>query len=128
MLILKPYYTKILDEIVVVSKKCYYSNTPIISFNFYSSTTANNLKVIDKKLGDLQKKRKKAQAELESFRLKEREIADKIEEDAKELEKMASKQTVFQVKTVSFMKKFSQATNFVSQKPKIGLQKFKGFG
>lgn len=59
--------------------------------------TGANLKLLDKKLGDIQKKRKKAQAELESHRLKEREIADKIEEDAKELEKMASKQTVFQV-------------------------------
>lgn len=57
--------------------------------------TSTNLKLLDKKLADIQKKRKKAQAELESFRLKEREIADKIEEDAKELEKMASKQTVF---------------------------------
>merc|ERR1712193_170484 len=59
-------------------------------------TTGNNLKGLDKKLADLTKKRKKAQVELESYRLKEREIADKIEEDAKELGKMASKQTVFQ--------------------------------
>ena len=59
--------------------------------------TGANLKLLDKKLGDIQKKRKKAQVELETHRLKEREIADKIEEDAKELEKMASKQTVFQV-------------------------------
>jgi hypothetical protein len=36
-------------------------------------------------------------SELEAFRLREREIADEIEEDAKELEKMASKQTVLQV-------------------------------
>ena len=71
------------------------------------------MKVIDKKLGDLQKKRKKAQAELESFRLKEREIADKIEEDAKELEKMASKQTVFQVKiNGKFTQKFFTNDNF----------------
>ncbi len=59
--------------------------------------TNENLKALDKKLGEIQKKRKKAQAELESYRLREREIADKIEEDAKELEKMASKQTVLQV-------------------------------
>ena len=51
-----------------------------------------NLKGLDKKLAEIQKKRKKAQVELESYRLKEREIADKIEEDAKELEKMATKQ------------------------------------
>ena len=59
--------------------------------------TNENLKTLDKKLGELQKKRKKSQTELESYRLREREIADKIEEDAKELEKMASKQTVLQV-------------------------------
>ncbi len=60
--------------------------------------TNENLKALDKKLAEIQKKRKKAQAELESYRLREREIADKIEEDAKELEKMASKQTVLQVR------------------------------
>jgi structural maintenance of chromosome 3 (chondroitin sulfate proteoglycan 6) len=60
--------------------------------------TNENLKNLDKKLGEVQKKRKKSQAELEAYRLREREIADKIEEDAKELEKMASKQTVLQVR------------------------------
>ena len=64
--------------------------------------TSNNLRTIEKKLTDIQKKRKKAQGELESYRLKEREIADKIEEDAKELEKMASKQTVLQVNYIFF--------------------------
>ena len=49
-------------------------------------------------MGEVQKKRKKSQAELEAARLREREVAEKIEEDAKELEKMASKQTVLQVK------------------------------
>ena len=66
------------------------------------------MKALDKKLGDIQKKRKKAQQELESFRLKEREIADKIEEDAKELEKMASKQTVFQAKIEECTKKIRE--------------------
>ena len=64
--------------------------------------TNESLKALDKKLGEVQKKRKKSQAELESYRLREREIADKIEEDAKELEKMASKQTVLQVGVYSF--------------------------
>merc|ERR1719445_2546892 len=66
--------------------------------------TGANLKLLDKKLGDIQKKRKKAQAELESHRLKEREI----EEDAKELEKMASKQTVFQTKIEDCTKKIRE--------------------
>ena len=62
-------------------------------------------KKLEKSLQDIQKKRKKAQGELESHRLTEREIADKIEEDAKELEKMASKQTVFQAKIQDCTKK-----------------------
>ena len=66
------------------------------------------MKAVDKKLADLTKKRKKAQVELESYRLKEREIADKIEEDAKELEKMASKQTVFQAKIEECTKKIRE--------------------
>ena len=45
---------------------------------------------------------------MESYRLKEREIADKIEEDAKELEKMASKQTVFQAKIEECTKKIRE--------------------
>jgi len=72
------------------------------------ATTGTNLKALDKKLADIQKKRKKAQQELESYRLKEREIADKIEEDAKELEKMASKQTVFQAKIEECTKKIRE--------------------
>jgi len=71
-------------------------------------STGTNLKGLDKKLAEIQKKRKKAQVELESYRLKEREIADKIEEDAKELEKMASKQTVFQAKIEECTKKIRE--------------------
>jgi hypothetical protein len=40
--------------------------------------TNENLKALDKKLTEVQKKRKKSQAELESYRLREREIADKV--------------------------------------------------
>jgi len=53
----------------------------------------------------VQKKRKKCQGELESHRLREREIADKIEEDAKDLERMAAKQTVFQQRIQECTKK-----------------------
>merc|ERR1712223_1064211 len=63
---------------------------------------------LEKKLADMQKKHKKAKAELESHRLREREVADKIEEDAKELEKMASKQTVFQNKIEECTKKIRE--------------------
>merc|ERR1711874_667126 len=60
--------------------------------------TWENMGVLDKKLSDVVKRRKKAQAELESARLREREIQEKIEEDARELERMASKQTGLQAK------------------------------
>ena len=66
---------------------------------------AENCRSLDKKLADVQKKRKKCQGELESHRLREREIADKIEEDAKDLERMAAKQTVFQQRIQECTKK-----------------------
>merc|ERR1711997_719243 len=56
-------------------------------------------------MGELQKRRKKSQAELEAHRLKEREIADQIEEDAKDLERMASKQTTYNTKIAECTKK-----------------------
>merc|ERR1712227_1078720 len=70
--------------------------------------TKNNMKGLDKNLQEVVKKRKKYQAELEASRLREREIQDKIEEDAKELERMASKQTVLQQKIQECTKKIRE--------------------
>merc|ERR1719291_51801 len=70
--------------------------------------TKGNMKGLDKNLQDVIKKRKKYQAELEASRLREREIQDKIEEDAKELERMASKQTVLQQKIQDCTKKIRE--------------------
>ena len=70
--------------------------------------TKGNMKGLDKNLQDVIKKRKKYQAELEASRLREREIQDKIEEDAKELERMASKQTVLQQKIQECTKKIRE--------------------
>merc|ERR1719291_1441719 len=70
--------------------------------------TKGNMKGLDKNLQDVIKKRKKSQAELEASRLREREIQDKIEEDAKELERMASKQTVLQQKIQECTKKIRE--------------------
>ena len=88
-----------LQEISVEDRKRQLENTTseLSELEERIDTTSSNLKNLEKKLADMQKKHKKAKAELDSHRLKEREVADKIEEDAKELEKMASKQTVFQV-------------------------------
>merc|ERR1712200_128292 len=71
-------------------------------------STTLSMKALDKNLTDITKKRKKAQAELEASRLREREIQDKIEEDAKELEQMASKQTVLQQKIEECTKKIRE--------------------
>ncbi len=89
-----------LQEISVEDRKRQLDNTQneLESLDSRINKTVDQLRVLEKRLVDVQKKRKKAQGELESHRLREREIADKIEEDAKELEKMASKQTVFQAK------------------------------
>merc|ERR1711953_1592585 len=70
--------------------------------------TKTNMKGLDKNLQEVVKKRKKYQAELEASRLREREIQDKIEEDAKELERMASKQTVLQQKIQDCTKKIRE--------------------
>ena len=94
-----------LQEISVEDRKRQLENTTseLSELEERIDTTSGNLKNLEKKLADMQKKHKKAKAELDSHRLKEREVADKIEEDAKELEKMASKQTVFQVFEFVFM-------------------------
>merc|ERR1712038_209410 len=63
---------------------------------------------LENSLADIVKKRKKSQAELEASRLREREVQEKIEEDAKELEKMASKQTVLQQKIQECTKKIRE--------------------
>lgn len=63
------------------------------------------MKTAERKLMEMQKRRKKSQAELEAHRLKEREIADQIEEDAKDLERMASKQTTYNTKIAECTKK-----------------------
>ena len=99
-----------LQEISVEDRKRQLENTSgeLESLDSRINQTSDSLRVLEKRLVDVQKKRKKAQGELESHRLREREIADKIEEDAKELEKMASKQTVFQAKIQECTKKIRE--------------------
>jgi len=96
-----------LQEISVEDRGNHLENTTaeLESLEKRNESTQDNLKVLEKKLQDVQKKRKKCQGELESHRLREREIADKIEEDAKDLERMASKQTVFQQRIQECTKK-----------------------
>merc|ERR1739844_737139 len=66
--------------------------------------TKTNMKGLDKNLQEVVKKRKKYQAELEASKLREREI----QEDAKELERMASKQTILQQKIQECTKKIRE--------------------
>jgi structural maintenance of chromosome 3 (chondroitin sulfate proteoglycan 6) len=74
-----------LQEISVEDRKRQLENTTseLSELEERIDTTSSNLKNLEKKLADMQKKHKKAKAELDSHRLKEREVADKIEEDAK---------------------------------------------
>merc|ERR1719245_2344662 len=99
-----------LQEISVEDRKRQLENTTseMSDLEERNGTTAENCRSLDKKLADVQKKRKKCQGELESHRLREREIADKIEEDAKDLERMAAKQTVFQQKIEECTKKIRE--------------------
>merc|ERR1712223_2035885 len=96
-----------LQEISVEDRKRQLENTTseLEALDKRYTTTSEAMKTAEKKLQDVQKKRKKCQGELESHRLKEREIADKIEEDAKDLERMAAKQTVFQQRIQECTKK-----------------------
>lgn len=99
-----------LQEISVEDRKRQLENTTgeLAELEKRIDTSNSSIKVLEKRLTDIQKKRKKAQGELETHRIREREIADKIEEDAKELEKMASKQTVFQAKIEECTKKIRE--------------------
>ncbi|CAG0919332.1 unnamed protein product [Notodromas monacha] len=58
----------------------------------------SQLKALDKKLQDLSKKHKSAQTELDKWKSREKEILGRMEADARDLEKMASKQTLYQDK------------------------------
>jgi structural maintenance of chromosome 3 (chondroitin sulfate proteoglycan 6) len=56
------------------------------------------LKDIEKKVTELAKKQKNAQQELEKWRISEKEAQDSMEEDARSLDKMATKQNLLQKK------------------------------
>ncbi|GFS26293.1 structural maintenance of chromosomes protein [Elysia marginata] len=60
---------------------------------------------VDSNLDKLNKEQKQLQTQLESWRGKERDIQDKIGEDAKELDKISQKQTVLVKKKEDCMKK-----------------------
>lgn len=96
-----------LQEISVEDRKRQLEHTSgeLESLEKRYESTSENLKGAEKRLADFQKRRKKGQGELEAHRLREREIADKIEEDAKDLERMASKQTVYNQKIQECTKK-----------------------
>lgn len=57
-----------------------------------------SLKDIEKKVSELSKKQRSAQQELEKWRAQEKEAQDSMEEDARSLDKMATKQNLLQKK------------------------------
>ena len=96
-----------LQEISVEDRKRQLENTSseLEALDKRYGITSESMKTAERKLMEMQKRRKKSQAELEAHRLKEREIADQIEEDAKDLERMASKQTTYNTKIAECTKK-----------------------
>merc|ERR1719266_12489 len=96
-----------LQEISVEDRKRQLENTSseLEALDKRYGITSESMKTAERKLTEMQKRRKKSQAELEAHRLKEREIADQIEEDAKDLERMASKQTTYNTKIAECTKK-----------------------
>ncbi|KAK4311331.1 hypothetical protein Pmani_017158 [Petrolisthes manimaculis] len=65
----------------------------------------NQYKDVEKRVSDHQKKEKTLKSELEKAKVKEKEVMERMEEDAKDLEKMASKQTLLHQKIDECTKK-----------------------
>lgn len=59
---------------------------------------STNLKDTEKKLSELMKKQRSANSELDKWRTQEKEAQEALEEDARSLDKMATKQNMLQKK------------------------------
>ncbi|XP_046992407.1 structural maintenance of chromosomes protein 3 [Schistocerca americana] len=65
-------------------------------------------KAVEKKVQEALKKQKNEQVEQDTWKQKEKEIQEKIDEDAKDLEKMAAKQNMLQQKIAECTKKIQE--------------------
>ncbi|XP_042878826.1 structural maintenance of chromosomes protein 3-like isoform X3 [Penaeus japonicus] len=96
-----------LQEISVEDRKrqLEHSQSEIQRVDSRIEEVAVQFKEVEKKVGEHQKKEKSLKAELEKLKLKEKEVMERMEEDAKDLEKMASKQNLLHQKIDECTKK-----------------------
>ncbi|XP_027211224.2 structural maintenance of chromosomes protein 3 isoform X1 [Penaeus vannamei] len=96
-----------LQEISVEDRKrqLEHSQSEIQRVDSRIEEVAVQFKEVEKKVVEHQKKEKSLKAELEKLKLKEKEVMERMEEDAKDLEKMASKQNLLHQKIDECTKK-----------------------
>ncbi|KAF2361805.1 SMCs flexible hinge [Trinorchestia longiramus] len=96
-----------LQEISVEDRKMQldHSQSEIVRVDARVIEVSELFKEVDKKVSEAQKKDKMMKAELEKYKLKEKEIMEQMEDDAKDLEKMASRQNLLHQKIDECTKK-----------------------
>lgn len=99
-----------LQEISVEDRKMQlqHSQTEIVRVDARVVEVSELFKDVDKKVSEAQKKDKTMKTELEKWKLKEKEIMEQMEDDAKDLEKMASRQNLLHQKIDECTKKIRE--------------------
>ncbi|XP_018019666.1 structural maintenance of chromosomes protein 3 isoform X1 [Hyalella azteca] len=99
-----------LQEISVEDRKMQldHSQSEIVRVDARIIEVTELFKDVDKKVAEAQKKDKLMKTELEKYKLKEKEIMEQMEDDAKDLEKMASRQNLLHQKIDECTKKIRE--------------------
>lgn len=99
-----------LQEISVEDRKMQldHSQSEIVRVDARVIEVAELFKEVDKKVSEAQKKDKVMKSEMEKHKLKEKEIMEQMEDDAKDLEKMASRQNLLHQKIDECTKKIRE--------------------
>jgi septation ring formation regulator EzrA len=94
------YLFQALQEISVEDRKRQLDNcrTELTNIDSRRDVVTTNLKDAEKKLSELMKKQRSANGELDKWRTQEKEAQEALEEDARSLDKMATKQNMLQKK------------------------------
>ena len=99
-----------LQEISVEDRKMQleHSQSEIIRVDTRRAEVSELFQEVDKKVSETQKREKTIKAELEKWKLKEKEMLEQMEDDAKDLEKMASRQNLLHQKIDDCTKKIRE--------------------
>ncbi|KAL7632507.1 UNVERIFIED_CONTAM: hypothetical protein RMT77_017170 [Armadillidium vulgare] len=106
-----------LQEISVEDRKLQleHSQSEILRVEKRLTEMSTQFKDVDKKLSEFQKKEKGIKSELEKAKGNEKEILEQMEEDAKDLEKMASRQNLLHQKIEECTKKIRDLGSLPSE-------------